>query len=318
MSEIENSYLQCLKEIPVAINTSYGDAFQPSQWADSLKKLHTLVSCGHKGPVMFGSKYIITDAQLEDIAGIHQDVWLFIAITGLHESKLFSMEEYEEYYLRACKRIKNVVCAIRPIIPQKNDNIETLLPIIHMVGKGRKMLTYSGYRDPQILGSPKYRNELLFNLIQQACKDHSILCKEKCACMVSAVNKTDCWIHGKTAPMHLDLIKALGYKFYMEDEQLILTGYKDNHYMTKGDISFLRMISKSPFISGNISSPSEIISVRIDDHPLVCTSSWFNWAQQTYCAIECDYCFAAYKSKTRIDLENFGCNPTDLMKVLEK
>ena len=305
-------------EIPVSINASYGDAFQPLLWNDTLNKLSILASCGHKAPVMIGSKYIITDAQFEEIKKINQDVWLFIAITGLDKCCSFSMKEYEEYYLKACGHLKNVVCAIRPIIPKRNDNMETLLPVIQMVGKGKKMLTYTGFKNSSIVGCPQYRNEPLFNLIEQECHKHSILCYEKSVCIVCAINQTDCFVHCKTEPIHLDLIKALGYDFHVENGQLIVTGYNGNNYLSKGDISFIRMLTKSSLVSGNISSLAQILSFRIDNIPLVSTSSWFNWARQTNCVVGCDYCFAGYDSKTRIDLEYYGCNPPDLTKVLQK
>ena len=317
MEEIKNSFWQCLLEIPVSINASYGDAFQPLQWNDTLNKLSILASCGHKGPVMIGSKYIITDAQFEEINRINQNVWLFIAITGLDKCCAFSMQEYEEYYFRACRHLKNVVCAIRPIIPMRNDNMDTLLPVIQMVGKGRKMLTYTGFKDSSIAGSPQYRNEPLFNFIEQKCREYSILCFEKSVCIVCAVNQTDCFVHCKTIPINLDLIEAFGYKFNIDNGQLIITGHKNNNNLSKGDISFIKMLSKSSLVSGNISSLSQILSFRIDNTPLVSTSSWFNWARQTNCIVGCDYCFAGYDSKTRIELDYYGCNPTDLIKILQ-
>jgi hypothetical protein len=316
MSETKKSYWQILQEIPVSINVTYGDAFIPSQWDNTLEKLSTLASCGHKGAVMIGSKYPITDAQLEKIKKINEDVWIFIAITGIDDCCVFSTKEYEEYYLRVSKHLKNVVCAIRPIIPHRNDNMETLLPLIQMVGKGRKMLTYGGYKDTQVIGNPQYRNELLFNSIEQECEKYSIICREKSVCLVCAVTDIDCFVHSKAAPINLDLIEALGYKFHMENGQLIVTGYKGSTHLSKGDISFIRMLSRSSLVSGNISSPFQILSLRINDKPLVSTSSWFNWTRQTHCEVGCDFCSANYDSKLRLNLEEFGCNPTDLIEIL--
>lgn len=317
MTDMKKSiYLDYLKEIPVGINPSYGDAFQPSQWNNTVDKLKTLTRSGHTGPIMIGSKYIITDAQLAELKNIKPDIWLFIALTGLNETKLFTYEQYEDYYLRASSCLTNVVCAIRPIIPNQNDMIDSLLPIIRLVKEGRKMLTFGGYRDPNTPGSPKYRNEGLFTQIKERCEEYGILCKEKCACMVSAVNGTDCWIHGKSAPAHLDLIEALGYDLITKDKIVEVTGYKGNEQVTKGDLSFIKMVSKSPLISGKLSSFSEILSFKINMTPLVCTSSWFNWASQKYCEVNCNYCFANYKSKVRIDLDEFGCNPADLLTII--
>ena len=317
MSEKRESFLKILSEIPVSINVTFGDALMPRQWDNTLMKLRTLASCGHRGPIMIGSKYIVSDAQLEEISRIKEDVWLFIAITGIDDCCIFTTKEYEDYYLRASRYLKNVVCAIRPIIPHRNDNIETLLPVIQTVGKGRKMLTYGGYKDTKIVGYPQYRNEDLFNRLEQECKKKSILCKEKSVCLVCAANGIDCFVHSKSAPINHDLIEAFGYRFNMENGQLIVTGYKDSDFLSKGDISFIRMLSRSSLVSGKISSPFQILSPRLNDTSLVSTSSWFNWTRQTYCDVRCDYCSADYDSKIRLDLEHFGCNPTDLIEILQ-
>ncbi len=317
MTETKKYYKHILSEIPVSINSNYGDAFQPSQWDDTLKKLRILTECEHKGSIMIGSKYIITDSQLEEINKINPDVWLFVSITGIEGSCCFSMSEYEEYYYRACKYLKNVVCVIRPIIPCRNDRIELLLPIIKMVGKGKRMLTYGGFKDPKITGSPQYKNENLFNRIEYECKKNGIVCTEKTVCLVNAINHTDCFVHCKTKPKHLNLIQALGYRFYIKDEKLIMTGYKDSDCLSAGDISFIKMICKSSLVIGDVKSQSQILSIRINNTPLVCTSSWFNWARQIDCAVKCDYCFASNEVESRIDLEYYGCNPIELINILD-
>lgn len=317
MYEIKRKYLQTLSEIPVSINSNYGDAFQPSQWSDTLNKLSILTECGHRGNIMIASKYIINNTQLEEINKINPNVWLFISITGIDDSCCFTMKEYNEYYYRACKRLKNVVCVIRPIIPNRNDKIEYILPIIKMVSKGRRMLTYGGFKDPQIPASPQYRNEHLFNLIDCECKKNSVYCTEKTVCLVNAINHTRCFAHCKTKPINVELVKAFGYRVNIKDGKLIITGFRDSDCLSAGDISFIKMISKSSLVTGDVKSKSLILSFRANDIPLVCTSSWFNWARQTDCVVKCDYCFASNEVKTRIDLENYGCNPIELISLLD-
>jgi hypothetical protein len=194
--------------------------------------------------------------------------------------------------------------------------METLMPVIQMVGRGRKMLTYGGYKDTKILGNPQYRNEELFSQMEHECENNSILCKEKSVCLVCDVTGIDCFVHSKAAPINLELIEAFGYRFIVENGQLKVTGYKNSNDLSKGDISFVKMLSRSSLVSGNISSPFQILSLRNNDLPLVSTSSWFNWTRQTYCDVKCDYCSADYDSKLRLNLEHFGCNPTDLIEIL--
>lgn len=307
---------ESLKTIPIAINVSYGDAFQPSQWNDTLTKLDSLQKTGHSGPIMVGTKYIISDKQLDYLSSLYPKIWLFISITGLNETNLFTFKEYGEFYIKACTKINNVVCAIRPIIPFKNDSLEILSPIIDLVADGGKKLTYTGFRDSQIQGSPKYFNDKLFNQINELCAKKNILCKEKCACIISAAIKEPCPVHSKSSPINIELIKALGYNFSLNENGLNLLGYKNSLTITKGDLSFIRILSKSSFIY-NYNSPSEILSLKTKNYKyLVCTSSWFNWSKQVYCDVNCSYCFANYNSKVRIDLDDFGCNPTFLIDDL--
>ncbi len=306
-----------LMKLPVAINSSFGDAFQPSQWNDTINKLKSLKATSHKGPIMIGSKYIISDSQLEQLKKINKNLWLFIAITGLNESDMFSFNDYKKFYLRACSHFENVVCAIRPIINGQNDTMKKILPIIQLVSKGNKMLTYTGYRNPKIPGSPKYSDIKLFNNIEKACSEYGVTTKQKCSCIVSEKTNRACWVHSTGTPKNLELLKLLGYNFTIIEKSIKVLDYNGNPNITKGDISFIKMICESSLVSGQIKSYSEILSLKIDKKPLVATSSWFNWSRQTICDIDCFYCFANYNSKVRIDLPEFGTNPTLIIESLK-
>ncbi len=133
---IEPTNLDCLSEIPVSINGNYGDSLQPSQWQDTLSKLKSLKKSGHKANIMVPTKYVMNSEQMNIIKTEFPDVWIFFAITGLNESKLFSTEDYLRSYEKLCENLNNVVCSIRPIVKGMNDNMSTLLPILERVSKG--------------------------------------------------------------------------------------------------------------------------------------------------------------------------------------
>lgn len=310
-------YTDILSEIPVSINSNYGDAFQPTQWDDTINKLQKLSESSHKGPVMIGSKYIISDLQLQELKNINPDVWIFISITGIENSCRFSFSEYCDYYKRACKILKNVVCVIRPIIPLRNDKHSILLPIIEMTAQGRKMLTYGGFKDPKADGSPQYRNEDLFSWIENECRKRSICCTEKTVCLVNEINHTNCFHHCKTMPINLDIISDFGYNYEFDGEKIIVSGWNGISKVTSGDISFIKMLCKSSLVVPKHLYKSLVLSIKLGDTPLVCTSSWFNWATQKHCVVKCDYCFAGENVDTRIDLDYYGCNPIDLLSVLQ-
>lgn len=310
-------FCRSLEQIPIAINSSYGDALQPNQWKNTLSKIEKLHNSGHKGEIMIGSKYIISKNQLDILSKNFPSIWLFYAITGLGESKIFSMQDYQKAYLSTCDKMKHVVCAIRPIIPDRNDKIEKLISIIEMVQKGRKLLTYTGYRDPEKPGSKKYNDPILFEEIENNCMIRDITVKTKCACIVAKVTNKLCVVHDfRKQPENLNLLSHLGYKFIVDEDKLILYANSSSKIITKGDLSFTRMITNYQTVSNN-ASPSEILSINLKNNKkLVCTSSWFNWAMQTKCEIGCDYCFANYNSKVRINLSDFGCSPVDILDEL--
>lgn len=309
--------LNSLSNIPVSINGNYGDSLQPSQWKDTLFKLESLHGSNHKGAIMIPTKYIISDEQLNIIAENFPNVWIFIAITGLNETKLFSLDEYLESYLKICSKLKNVVCAMRPIVEGQNDNLETLLPIMNTVKDGNRLLTYTGYRDPSIKGSQKFENENIFTEIEQFCKLNNITVERKCACMVSAVTNQPCHIHDDGVPQNIDLLKMLGYDLEVINNKVKILGFKNDFKISKGDVSFVQLLSKSKPLHNGYEN-SEILSINLKDNKkLVCTSSWFQWATQTSCRVGCWYCFADYKSDVRINLPNFGCNPKDILELID-
>lgn len=302
-----------LQSLPMSINGFYGDAMQPTQWNDTVSKLEELKRSGHSGDIMVPTKYIMTDEQIKILSNNFPDVWVFYAITGLEEKYLLA--DYEKSYSKLCEAIDKVVCVIRPIIPNKNDSFKVINPILEMVKRGNKLLTYTGYRDPNMIGSKKHQNTELFDEINSYCKTNDILSKEKCVCMVAAYNNSSCHIHDKSSIINADLIKALGYEITVVDDKLYLHNHKNSNQLSKGDIAFVNILTKSKPIASNFTQ-SEILSFDINGKKLVSSSSWFSWARQIPCIIGCDYCFADFKSNVRIELDEFGCNPIELLNII--
>jgi hypothetical protein len=304
-----------LQSLPLSLNGFYGDAMQPSQWEDTVSKLENLKNSGHRGEIMIPTKYLITDEQIEFLRANYPSVWVFYAITGLEEK--YNFKDYEQSYYKLCEAINKVVCVIRPIVPNKNDTIDMIMPILEMVKNGNKLLTYTGYRDPRTIGSKKYTDTQLFNKINDYCELNKIQAKEKCACMVAAYNNTQCHIHDQTTIENVDFLELIGYKIAVDNNKLFLYGHKNTEKISKGDVAFVNIVSKNkPIIIDDISQ-SEILSFKCGDTNLVCSSSWFSWARQVPCIIGCNYCFANYSSNVRINLEKFGCNPIELLELIQ-
>jgi hypothetical protein len=301
-----------LQSMPVSVNGYLGDALQPTQWNNTIEKLKTLKNSGHNGQVMVPTKFAATQKQLDYLFTNFPNVWLWYAITGLSETNLFSFEDLKNSYNYACSLSNRVVCAIRPIVPNQNDNLQFILPILEMVKNGNRMLLYEGYRDPNIVGSKKYEPKNLFKEISDYCVSNEILADQKCICIVSNVLGKKCPIHHPQKHRNLKLLKIFGYRFIVNDGVLILKGFSGSERVTRGDVAFARIVTGG-MVTTNNPIISEILSIRYNKNKrLVCTSSWFSWARQQSCIINCDYCFGSYESKVRVNLDEFGCDPLRL------
>lgn len=304
---------QTLQSLPISINGYFGDALQPGQWENTLAKLENLRNTGHIGEVMIPTKFAASEEQLRYLFTNFPRVWLWYAITGLNETDMFSLEDHKRTYNLACNFSDRVVCAIRPIIPNRNDSMQTLISILEMVKAGNRMLLYEGYRDPNIVGSKKYEPLHLFNEIADYCDKNGILAKNKCTCIISTVLSKNCIIHEPQPPRNLEILESLGYWFDFSTQGVFLKGASSGDNITRGDVAFSRILT-----GGNVEAEnpiaSELLSIQLEKLPrLACTSSWFSWAQQRSCIINCDYCFANYDSKVRVELDEFGCNPLNLV-----
>lgn len=313
---VETTYAEIVRNLPISINGFLGDALQPSQWPDTLAKLEDLHQSGHGGHIMIPTKYVPGSEQERVLAEHFPNVWIWMAITGLNESHLFSLEEYRDAYYRLCSRMARIVCAIRPIVPGQNDSIAVLRPIIDMVAKGNRMLTYEGYRDPMILGSKKYRNEALFSEIDNYCREKGITVRQKCVCLVAAVTSSICYHCNPQAPRNEELLSAFGYHYEVEDNRVVNLRYGASQRATKGDVAFANIVTGAR-VDAESMLATEVLSLQLPGRKkLVSTSSWFSWARQVPCVVGCDYCFADYKSLVRTEPAVFGCNPRELLTLL--
>jgi len=298
-----------LQDLPIAINGYLGDAL--IQWEDTIFKLESLYDSNHMGNIMVPTKKIMSATHIKVLSSHFKNIWIFFAITGLDELHKGSLKDYEKSYLQLCDHFKNVVCAIRPIIPGKNDKIEIIEPILKMVNHGNKLLMVGGYKDIYDKLLPQYRNETLFEYMRNYCLENGIKFKEKCIDIISdATNKE--YLVSEVSQQNLKMASSLGYKFEQINNSIIpLDNY--NGCLTKGDLNFVKLITHGKVTAASYLN-SQVISVKIRPGiNLVCSSSWFHWAKQTSCPVKCFYCFADYKSLIRTELEEFGCNPAILI-----
>lgn len=304
---------RALNSLPLSLNTAYGDAFQANQLDDTLSKVADVAESGFGGVTMIGTKHPVGSWYLQKLASLKPDLWVFLAITNLGESRKYALDDYFLFYHELCQIFTNVVCAVRPIIPGRNDSIEHILPIIDVAASGARLLTYTGYRDPSVPGSPKAQFYELAQVIRSESENRGVFAAEKCACVLAHVSGSPCRVHSDGWPQSLEALGCLGYEWKVEGDSICLVGFEGSDFVSKGDLSFARLLTGSGRMEAKLSSPSEIMQMRgPNGEPLVATSSFFDWARQKACHLSCDYCFANTKKGYGILLDSFGVNPLSL------
>jgi hypothetical protein len=312
----ENLDLDIFKKLPVIINGSLGDALQPTQWRNTIEKLDNLYSSGHEGHIMVPTKYVVNLEKTKYLFLNYPNIWLWIAITGLQETKFFSFQDYQRFYFDTCNYSNRVVCAIRPIIPGRNNNFSDLLPILEMTRAGNKLLTYSGYRDPDKQGSPKYEEPELFSMINSFCLDNSIVFAKKCICLIAKFTNSRCVIHNPLPLTNIKLIERLGYKFKIDNDEIQLSGESAEAIPSRGDVAFVRLITRGKVTSKQLKQTIMLSLKKLENLKIGCSSSWFAWSKQVPCMINCDYCIADYSKADHIDISEIGCNPQDILSII--
>ena len=304
-----------MQGLPVEINGYLGDALLGLQWNDTLSKLESLYASNHLGDVMIPTKKIMTKEQQEILSRNYKNVWIFFAITGLDELGLGSLAPYEEAYLSLCEKFANVVCAFRPIMPNQNDKREVVTPIIEMVSRGNKLLTYTGYKDIYDASTPQYRNEEFYTYIREYCAAKGVTVREKCI-EIRAASKGTNGFDKLYDDCGLEMARQLGYSVEVVEGKIILSSR--HNLISKGDLNFVKLLAKSSSVSSSNFVNSQILSLKLlNGLKLVCTSSWFQWARQVPCAVGCSYCFADYRSVIRTQPSRFGCNPIEILKLIQ-
>lgn len=319
-AELKKRIKACLENLPLTLNTHFGDPFQPNQWENTLEKIKYLKSQNYKGEIEVSTKWIITDEQIDELYEINPDIWIICGITGLNEGKGVSLEDRFDNYLRICKKFSKTVLNVRPLIPGYNDSIEVLTPMIETAAKGRKLLKHGGYLNPSSFKYKKTTYDDLKKEIHNKCMELGVNDGPKCSSIVTEVTGKVNSTYSELTPVNLDILAALGYDFIIEENGTVeLTGYNGSQIVTKGDVSFARLIIESSHICNNWSDPHVYTQMKgPDGQVIVCTSSWLHWAREVPCMVDCFYCHVRPTNEIIQSFEagDTGCSPIDLYEYM--
>ena len=313
--ELKERIYACLSNIPLTLNTHFGDPFQPNQFGNTLEKLQYLKTQDYRGEIEVSTKWILTDAQIEELYDVCPELWITCGITGLNEGRGVSNEERFDHYLRVCAKFPKTILNIRPIIPGYNDSMEVLRPIIQVAARGRKLLKHGGYRDPMSLSNKKTKYDELKEQIHTYCGELGVNDGGRCSVIVSDVTGKVCSTYSESEPSNLDIVSALGFDYEVVSGGIQLTGFDGSGVVTKGDVSFVRLIIESSRIMNNWTDPHEYMQMKgPDGQTMVCTSSWFHWAREVPCMVDCFYCHVrpTNPAVNHFEAGDTGCSPIDL------
>ncbi len=315
--ELKEKVRKCLYNLPISINTHFGDPFQPDQFENTLEKIAYLKSQGYEGEIEVSSKWLLTDEQLDRLCAVAPDMWIICGVTGLNEMEGVTLEDRFDHYLRVCKRFPKTILNLRPIIPGMNDSMEVLRPIIDVAAKGRKLLKHGGYVDPNSMEFIKTKYEALKKEIHEYCESIGVNDGPKCTCLVTTVTGKVCVDFAELEPSNLEVLEALGYDFTLENGYVALKGYEGSGKVTKGDVAFARHIIQSSRILKNYDDSHAYMQMKNpENRALICTSSWFHWAREVPCIVNCFYCHVRPENEfiNAFEAGNTGCSPVDLFK----
>lgn len=311
---------RCLENIPVSINGHYGDPLQGTQWDNTLEKLKYLRDQEYRGEIEISTKSIITEDQVERLFSINPNLWIMCGITGLNEGIGISLQDRFQNYLRICSKFKNTVLNIRPLIPGKNDSMTVLRPIIDVASQGRRLLKHGGYLNPNDALKGKSKYEGLKREIHDYCKMVGVNDGPRCSSIVSDVTGRVNATFSDNVPRNLDVLEALGYNFEITENGYVrLTGFQGSGVVTKGDVSFVKIIVQSSHVLDNQNDTHIYMSMKgPQGQYLACTSSWFHWAREVPCELKCWYCHVRPGTSIYFDVGDSGCSPVDLYSSLFK
>lgn len=304
MREAENMMnKEWWKNIPVSINNAFGDPFTELQIEDTIYKLNSLQS--QNAPYSVITKAVINDEIYNKLKQVKtsKNLVVIYSLTGLDEGG-FSFEERVNTIHKLKEIFGEVIVLVRPIIPGKNDDLETLEKIV-LVAKSVSNRLITGAIHNEF--KRKKVDADVREMLVQLCEKHGVKYYHKSSCAAADISNNPCWMHDLGKPINLDVVKELGYNFTLDENGGICLDKA-----TVGDLNFLRMITKSYITAKEIISGYNILSISSDMQTYEVSSSWFSWSRNRRCSINCNYCIIHSIEYLNED-KTIGVHPSEIM-----
>ena len=291
--------------LPVCINNAFGDPLTKSQIDNTIFKLNCLEN--HKMAYSIITKAVIDDDIFNKLKNVKKSKNLVVmySLTGLDEGG-FTFNQRVETINKLKELFENIIILVRPIIKDRNDDMETLEKIVKVAkNTSGRLITGAVHNEFKRKSVKNDVREMLIRL----CEENGVKYFHKSSCAAADITNNKCWMHNLGKPENLDVVRSLGYKFEILNGKIYL------EEATVGDLNFLRMITKSYVYSKKILSGYNLLSIGNEDdgHIYEVSSSWFSWSVNTACSINCDYCII--NSIEYLDKKcEIGVIPSDIEK----
>ncbi|WP_349944467.1 hypothetical protein ABFV83_13175 [Lacrimispora sp. BS-2] len=295
--------------IPVSINNAYGDPLTDIQIMDTYDKINKLYENNMR--MSLCTKAVPSKEVYEILKTLPSDLkkmmFFQYSLTALDEGG-YSFKEREEAIYRLYEILGQVTLMIRPVIPGKNDNIEDMTKIIQVASKTGRQVILGGIHDEN---KRKVLDEKFYEKVINLCQEYGVEYFNKTSCAAANQFQCDCWMHDLGTPINLEILDFLEYDYYIKNDRVVL------RQATTGDLNFVKIITKSKPYTERLLNNYNILSFKINDNILECTSSWFSWSNNISCKIACDYCIIR-KIDYLLANRKIGCFPGEINKIETK
>lgn len=289
--------------IPVSVNDTYGDPFIIEQLINTEMKVEVLKT--QRRPIAIFTKAPYREDILDGLRRVAQNEMVvpMYSLTGLNEGDI--APENRREMVQAIKEIfGRVVILTRPIIPGRNDDEANLSMLVDVAAETSGIMVLGGIHDKH---KRKRIGEGVESILLRMCEAAGVKAFYKSSCCAAYLHGQTCWLHDLGPAQNIEIAHALGYKFSIEGESLVLDS------ASTGDLNFLRMVTRSEVYARRVVSNYNLLSIETGGQKFESTSSWYAWAKNIDTCIGCNYCIILQIEYLKKNPVSIGTHPREIL-----